>query len=336
MKRNNNKNLVIGLAYDLRDDYIRLGFSAEQAAEFDMDETIDSLEMAIRKNGFETERIGNARQLVYLLAAGKSWDLVFNIAEGLDGRSREAQVPALLDIFRIPYTFSDPLICALTLDKAMAKQLVKTANLPTPDFFVVSSTAQIDGCPLDFPLFAKPLAEGTGKGITSGSVLHTKAELAEVCKKLLEKFNQPVLVEKYLPGREFTVAVIGNPPEVRLLGITEVKVSKKSCNAVYSYEAKKNYQQLVEYTPLTRQDRLYKNIEKLSLDCFNVLQCRDAARFDFRCDADGIPSFMEVNVLPGLHPVHSDLPIISAQQKVSYEALIGKIIEIALKRTGTM
>jgi D-alanine-D-alanine ligase len=326
--------LTVGLTYDLQSDYLKLGFSAEQAAEFDIDETVDMLEEAIQQNGFKTYRIGNARRLVELLADGKRWDLVFNIAEGLTGRSREAQVPALLEIYNIPYTFSDPLVCALTLDKALAKRLVKAANLTTADFYVLGSIEDIGNIKIDFPLFAKPLAEGTGKGISSGSVIRSKSQLIDICSFLLEQFNQPVLIEQYLPGREFTSAVIGNDSDAFVLGVTEVEVCAEHCNTIYSYKAKKNYQEFVTYRPCLKNNPLYEDIEKLSLSCFRTLQCRDAARFDIRCDKDGKPSFMEANVLPGLHPVHSDLPIIARQQKLEYKDLIGKIIECALKRTG--
>ncbi|HEM45681.1 MAG TPA: D-alanine--D-alanine ligase, partial [Alphaproteobacteria bacterium] len=156
---------MIGLVYDLRADYLAEGFGEEEVAEFDMDDTIDELERAIASLGYGTDRIGNAWALCRRLVRGDRWDLVFNIAEGLAGRSREAQVPCLLELYGVPYTFSDPLVCAATLDKAVAKTIVHAAGLHTPRFAVVRSVSDAALVTLPFPLFAKPLAEGTGKGI---------------------------------------------------------------------------------------------------------------------------------------------------------------------------
>ena len=159
----------IGLTYDLRTDYLAEGYSEEETAEFDQPATIEGIEAALLELGYATDRIGNAKRLVERLAQGDRWDLVFNIAEGLHGVAREAQVPAMLDVYDIPYTFSDPLVLSLALSKNLTKTVVRQAGIPTPDFALVERPADVDAINLPFPLFAKPVAEGTSKGITAAS-----------------------------------------------------------------------------------------------------------------------------------------------------------------------
>ena len=325
--------LNIGLVYDLRKDYLALGYSQEQVGEFDSDETLSLLEEAIRSLGHRTERIGHARALCARLVAGDRWDLVFNIAEGLWGRAREAQAPCLLELYGIAYTFSDPLVCAMTLDKAMAKRLVLAAGLPTPAFAVVEKLQDVEGVALEYPLFVKPLAEGTGKGISDRSLVASPAELADLCGELLERFAQPVLVEEYLPGRELTVGLLGTGRGARVLGTMEIQVRRHAGQAIYSFEKKERCAQLISYLPLAA-GALRAEAESLALAAYRALECRDAARVDFRCDARGRPNFLEVNPLPGLHPTHSDLPMIAAQAGLSYAQLIEAIIAGALERGG--
>jgi D-alanine-D-alanine ligase len=210
--------LTVGLVYDLRDDYLAKGFTEEQVAEFDSAATIAALEQTLGSLGFTVERVGCGLNLAGQLAAGKRWDLVFNFAEGLHGRSREAQVPCLLEMYEIPYTFSDPLVCALTLDKAMTKRMIQSAGLHTPRFVVVRSSKDIESVDMGFPLFAKPLAEGTGKGVDEHSRIDSPEALRRVCVRLLEHFRQPVLVEEYLPGREFTTAILGTGSDAAVVG----------------------------------------------------------------------------------------------------------------------
>jgi D-alanine-D-alanine ligase len=161
----NFNNLNIGFVYDLRDDYLKEGFTSEQVAEFDTESTISSITQTLTRLGCKVDRVGNAKALVKQIVAGKRWDLVFTIAEGVKGRSREAQVPAILEVYDIPYTFSDPLVSAMTLDKAMAKKIVRDAGLNTPKSYLVQSDADVVKVKLNYPLFAKPVAEGTGKGV---------------------------------------------------------------------------------------------------------------------------------------------------------------------------
>ena len=323
--------MTVGLVYDLRDDYLAQGFTEEQAAEFDSAATIDALEKAIRSLGYATERIGNGMALAQQLAAGKRWDLVFNIAEGLYGRSREAQAPALLEMYGIPYTCSDPLVCALTLDKAMTKRVIQSAGLHTPRFAVVTSPADVEGLDLNYPLFAKPLAEGTGKGVDKDSRVDSPAALKKVCTRLLERFAEPVLVEEYLPGREFTTAILGTGRDARVLGTIEFRIEANAPAQDYSFDVKEQCEQCVTYFPMPK-GTLRDEAEALALAAYRVLECRDTGRVDIRLDAQGRPAFIEINPLPGMHPTHSDLPMIATQEGMSYEELIGSIVRSALAR----
>src|SRR5271157_88231 len=213
--------MTVGLTYDLRTDWLRQGYSELETAEFDREETVAAIDAAIRAEGCETERIGNYRSLMAALAAGKRWDLVFNFCEGMYGFGREALVPALLDAYRIPYTFSDPVVLAVSLHKGLAKRVVRDAGVPTPDFAVVESAPDVVSVALRYPLFAKPIGEGTGKGITPASRIETPEQLRAVCEDLLRVHGQPVLVEEYLPGREFTTAIIGTGTNASAVGTME-------------------------------------------------------------------------------------------------------------------
>jgi D-alanine-D-alanine ligase len=324
-------SLTVGLVYDLRDAYLAQGFTEEQVAEFDSVATITAIEGALQSLGHATERIGNGLALAGQLARGKRWDLVFNIAEGLYGRSREAQVPALLEMYGVPYTFSDPLVCALTLDKAMTKRVIASAGLHTPAFAVVTSLNDVDTLDLAFPLFAKPLAEGTGKGVDESSRVDSPSALKKVCARLLERFAEPVLVEEYLPGREFTTAILGTGHEARVLGTIEFTIRPDAPAQDYSYEVKEQCEQCVDYFPMP-QDPLRDQVEDLALRAYRVLECRDTGRIDIRLDVHGRPAFIEINPLPGLHPTHSDLPMIATQEGMAYKELIHRIVGSALAR----
>lgn len=326
----------VGLTYDLVSDWLALGCTPEDVAEFDTEETIDLLEEAIRSLGHETDRIGHGRALCARLVAGDRWDLVFNIAEGLRGRSREAQVPALLEMHGVGYTFADPLACAATLDKAVAKRLVRDAGLPTPAFRVVRDAADLAGVaswPLRWPLFAKPVAEGTGKGIGLKSRAATPDELAAVCRELLARLDEPVLVEEYLPGREFTVGLLGNGAAARAIGSVEVVFQLPADRAIYSFQNKHDYDGVVDYEPIAPPG-LRARVEALALAAYRALECRDCARADIRLDAEGEPSFMEINPLPGLNALHSDLPLLARMNGMEYRDLIGGIIGAACERLG--
>lgn len=325
-----SRRLKIGMTYDLRDDYLAEGYGEEETAEFDRPETIDAIEKALKELGFETDRIGHVRSLARRLVQGDRWDMVFNIAEGLKGFGREAQVPAILEAFDIPYTFSDVLVLSLTLHKGMTKRVIRDLGIPTPDFAIVETEDQIAGVSLPFPLFAKPVAEGTGKGITAASKIETREALEQVCGALLTTFRQPVLVETFLPGREFTVGIIGTGTDAFATKVTEVVLKPQAERDVYSYFNKENFATLVEYRLV--DDSEARQAGETALAVWRGLGCRDAGRMDLRSDATGRPNFMEVNPLAGLHPRHSDLPIIFGLMGKTFSQLIELIIRSALKR----
>ncbi|MEE4165873.1 MAG: D-alanine--D-alanine ligase [Desulfocapsaceae bacterium] len=320
----------VGLTYDLRDDYIAAGMSEEETAEFDKIDTIEAIENAIRTAGHESVRIGNVTSLVQRLAKNERWDLVFNIAEGLYGFGREAQVPALLDAYQIPYVFSGPLVQAVTLHKGIAKHVVRDNGLPTPDFAVINCADDIAAVELPYPLFAKPVAEGTGKGVSAASKITDRQMLQTTCEELLATFKQPVLVETFLPGREFTVGIVGNGSEARSIGVLEVVLLADSEPDVYSYHNKAFFENLVEYHKVN--DAEAQKAEEVALACYRVLGCSDAGRVDLRSDSTGLPNFIEINSLPGLHPVISDLTILADKHGINYQQLISNILDAALKR----
>ena len=322
--------LKIGITYDLRRDYLAQGYTEEETAEFDRADTIDALEEALAHHGHAVRRIGNIKALVECLAAGERWDLVFNIAEGLHGFGREAQIPALLEAYDIPCTFSDSLVLGLALHKGITQALVRSLGIPTPDFFVLQTPADLPRVRLPFPLFAKPVAEGTGKGISAASRITGMEQLETVCRGLLDKFNQPVLVESYLPGREFTVGIVGTGAEARSLGVVEILLTEDAESHAYSYVNKEHYEELVKYR--LADDPMARQAAETALAAWRGLGCRDAGRVDLRADAAGQPRFLEVNPLAGLHPKHSDLPILCTLRGISYRELIGFILASALQR----
>jgi D-alanine-D-alanine ligase len=324
--------MKIGITYDLRDDYLAAGFSEEETAEFDKQETIDALEQALQALGYETVRIGNVRNLVKHLSAGERWDLVFNIAEGLSGFGREAVVPGLLEAFHIPCTFSDSLVLSLTLHKGMTKHIIRDLGIPTPDFAIIETAADIETIELPFPVFAKPIAEGTGKGISAASKISNQENLARVCRRLLEKYRQPVLVETFLQGREFTVGIVGSGSSARALGVMEVMLNSEAEPDVYSYLNKEHYEERVRYR--LADDTMARQASEIALSCWRGLGCRDGGRVDLRADSAGVPNFIEVNPLAGLNPAHSDLPILCRLAGITYQELIAMIMQSARKRVG--
>jgi D-alanine-D-alanine ligase len=324
---------MVGLTYDLRAEYLAAGYGEEETAEFDRPDTIDALESTLQELGYRTERIGNVRALVPRLARGDRWDLVFNIAEGLRGIGRESQVPAILEAYDIPCTFSDPLVTALTLHKALAKRVLRDLGVATADFQVVASPVDIERVHLPFPLFVKPVAEGTAKGIDGDSRVTSREELARVCRRLLATYQQPALVETYLPGREFTVGITGTGEHAAAIGTLEIVMRAHAQPHSYTYVNKEQCEELCEF--LLAPPEWAAQAEALSLAAWRGLGCRDAGRVDLRADAQGRLHVMELNPLPGLHPQHSDLPILCNALGMPYRELIGRIMTSACERSVT-
>ena len=325
-------SMKIGITYNLRQEYLDQGMDEEETAEFDRPDTIDNIESALKGLGYQPDRIGQVENLVRRLAAGERWDLVFNIAEGLHGFGREAQIPALLEAFSIPYTFSDVLVLSLTLHKAMTKRVIRDLGIPTPDFAVVETMEDVYVVGLPFPLFAKPVAEGTGKGVTTASKINNQEELKAACARLLSTYKQPVLVETFLPGREFTVGILGTGKEARAIGVMEVILLPEADQEVYSYRNKEICELVVKYLLVTDDEA--KEAGEVALAAWRGLGCRDGGRIDLRSDNNHAPHFIEVNPLAGLHPEHSDLCIVAGKKGISYSTLIDSIMSSALKRYG--
>jgi D-alanine-D-alanine ligase len=321
----------IGVTYDLRTDYLAQGLSEEATAEFDSEITIAAICEALARMGFEPVRIGNVRRLAELLVAGERWDAVFNFCEGLKGVAREAQAPALLEAYDIPYVFSDPLTLALSLDKAMAKRVVRDAGVPTADFALIERPADAAKLSLPYPLFLKPVAEGSGKGVDERSKVGDGAALRRVAADLLRRFEQPVLVETFLSGREFTVGITGTGAEAEVLGVSEIVPRAKYVGAGYGLANKADgWEEKVEIRPAPAAQA--EAAGRVALAAWRALKCRDGGRVDIRCDGAGAPQFVEVNPLAGLRPEHSDLCFIAKFAGLSYQDLIEKIMASFFKR----
>jgi D-alanine-D-alanine ligase len=299
----------------------------EDTAEFDKQETVDALDAALVKMGHKTEQIGNAFQIIEALASGKRWDLVFNIAEGLYGDGRESVIPAILDQYKIPYIFSGPIIMGLSLNKHLTKLIVKAAGVPVSPGMLISEIQDIDKCNLEYPLFIKPVSEGTGKGITEKSLVNSPGELKKMSEWILTRFNQPALVEEYLPGKEFTVGIVGSGDNAEVIGGMEVICSD---NLPYSVEVKENYQQYCQYKTLDKD--IEEECKKVALNAWRALGAVDAGRVDLKADKNGRICFIEANPLAGLNPIHSDLPILARMYGIEYQKLMEMIMKSARKR----
>jgi D-alanine-D-alanine ligase len=330
--------MKIGLAYDLKQEIEVSQDSSEDALEeYDSPEVVNAIAAALRSLEHDTTKLGGGRKFLTKLIRSKV-DFVFNIAEGRGNyRSREAQIPSVLEMLNIPYSGSDPQTLAITLDKPLTKQLVQNAGVDTPHWKLVRSLKELKDLPdkdLPLPAFVKPAYEGSSKGIRLSSRADTVTKTRSITKTLLSNYNQPVLIEKYIVGEEVTVGIVGNIPPV-IIGIMHVVPKKKFKTFVYSLEVKRDWRKLVEYEcPARFNSKLIKRITDTSLKIYKVLGCRDFSRIDFRLGKDGIPYFLEVNPLPGLNPQSGDLPIMSYKMGWTYNGLIKAILEAALARYG--
>ncbi len=318
--------LRAGLTFDLRQDYLAMGYGREETAEFDSIDTIDGLDRVMSGLGIAVDRIGHIKALTERLARGDRWDFVFNICEGLHGTGREAAVPCLLDAYGIPYVFSDPLTLAATLDKGVAKTLAARAGVPTAPFAALADAKDAASVDLPFPVFVKPIAEGSGKGVSPASRCADAAALAREAARLIAEFRQPVLVETYLPGREFTVGLIGEGETARVLGVMEVLIDQDG----YGYDLKQDWEDRCGY--LLVDDAEARAAGEIALAAWRALRCRDGGRIDVRSDGRGRPHFIEVNPLAGLHPTYSDLVFLCNFLGLRYEDLIGAILEAFFAR----
>jgi len=311
-------------------------------AEWDDDDTIEAVRAALTKR--HDVIMIEADEDAYIRLRKERPDIVFNIAEGLWGQSRESHIPAMLDMLRIPYTGSGPLTLALCLDKARAKEILTYHGIPTPGFFVVHSQLSTLNSQLSFPLIVKPLYEGSSKGIRNNSIVNDETELGERIKWIITEYKQPALVEEFLDGREFTVAMIGNGSSLKILPIVEINYSSLpvEMNPIYSYEAKwiwdtpDNPLEIFK-CPANISDDLKEDIETICRNAFNVLDIKDWCRIDIRLDMKGQPHILELNPLPGILPdpkSNSCFPKAARAAGMGYDGLINAVLETACKRHG--
>lgn len=325
--------MKLGFTYDLRTKHSPDPDSPpDYYGEYESEETVAGIISALTDLGHQVVDIGNIHDLTHFLAKGERVDLVFNMAEGRYGRAREAQVPNLLEAYQIPYTFSDSLTLAICLDKGLTKQILQNAGIPTAEYLVLEPDQPLDSPALQdlaYPLFAKPLYEGTSKGISAEAIIHTPQALIQRVRWLWQTYRQPALIETYLPGKEFTVGMLGEGKDARVLGMMQVHL--KQDTSVYGFREKENYTELVDYT-FDIPTALQAELSQIALASWRTLGCRDGGRVDLRLDEQGAPHVLELNTLPGMHHWDSDLPIIARHQGMDFTALMDEILIHAMKR----
>lgn len=319
-----------------------LGTRNDTYAEWDTRETIEAVKAALEE--YHRVTLIEANEEAFELLRATRPDLVFNMAEGLRGASREAQVPSVLEMLGIPYTGSDPVTLSICLDKSRAKEILSYYRVPTAPFVVIRNPEEVASLRFPVPAIVKPLHEGSSKGIYNSSVVRTPEELVARVNAVLTNYEQPALVEKFLAGREFTVALLGNVPDVRVLPIIETKFDAlpRGVHPIYSYEAKWIWDQAenpidVHECPARVSTELRKTIEETCLRAFTVLGCRDWCRIDVRLDEAGVPHVLELNPLPGILPDpedHSCFPLAARIGGLPYNALLNEVVRIATKRYG--
>ena len=329
--------LKVGITYNLKKDFSQgENQPIDFLEEFDSEETIDAIRKVLESEGHEVIKLSGDTGLIDRLRQA-SVDIVFNIAEGLQGRNREAHIPALLEFLNIPYTGSDPLTLSLTLDKAMAKRVVMSQNIPTPRFKKVERMEDLDGLDLRYPLFVKLCYEGSSKGVRLDSKILDPQSLEKKTRDLLKTYDSPLIVEEFVKGPEFTVGVLGNEDPF-VLGVMQIEIKGKPPEeSIYSLEIKREWEEKVRYhcPPSIGQD-LLKKIEEVALRSYRALECRDVSRVDIRVGEDHTPYFLEINPLPGLSPVYGDLVIMARSTGWDYARLVKTIFHHALKRYGWM
>jgi len=328
-----NGPLRVGFAYNVKRIVPTADAVEDSEAEYDSPTTLQAIREAIASWGHEVVDLEATPELPSLLAS-TPLDLVFNIAEGLKGRNRESQVPALLELLDIPYTGSDPATLSIALDKALAKKIVRQHGIQTPNFQLMSTGKErLLKDFVRFPVIVKPVAEGSSKGVVSKSVCHSEGELREVVKEILDKYQQPALVEDYIAGREFTVGLLGEKRPKVLPPMEVVFLDNSEKNPVYSFQHKLEWNDRIRYDVPARLDPAQlERLKSASRAAFMALGCRDVARMDFRMDERGRFFFLECNPLPGLTPGWSDLVLIAQGGGIDYRNLIGEILSGAIRR----
>ena len=325
--------LRVGLTYNLKTEYaFRPGDPPDANAEFDHPDTITVIEDAFKDAGHEVIRIGSARQLLERIELAKSVDIVFNIAEGDEGRNRESQVPIILEMLRVPFVGADGLSLGMTLDKIITKKVLIAEGVPTPRFAEVRDAQDAWKVDLSYPLIAKPRCEGSSKGLRKASLVTTPAELAHQAQWLIDTYHQPALVEEFIEGREFTVAIIGNdPPEAQPVVQIKIDGQLELGRLFYSFERIRSGADYVCPAPI--DDILRRQLESVALKTYQAVECRDFGRVDVRVDQQNRPYVLEINPLPSLSTADVFMFVAKAQG-ISFEAILNRILDAALVRTG--
>ncbi len=336
----------VGLTYNLKRGEPEEGqeppsTSREAQAEWDEPETVEAVIGALSER-HQVIPIDAAEDPYNALRQSRP-DIVFNIAEGAFGPCREGHIPSILEYLDIPYTASDPLTLNLCLDKSRAKEILAFHQLPTARFHVISDPGGSSNG-LRYPLIVKPLFEGSSMGIRNDSLVESPHELESKVKWLLARFRQPAIIEEFLPGREFTVAILGNGADARALPIVEVRFDSlpEGVNPIYSYEAKWVWDQSsnpleIFDCPAGLEPDLAKSIEQVCLEAYRTLRCRDWCRIDVRLDAAQRPHILELNPLPGILPKPEDnscFPKAALAAGMTYNQLINEVLDIACRRNG--
>ncbi|HEX9575152.1 MAG TPA: ATP-grasp domain-containing protein [Myxococcales bacterium] len=324
--------LRVGFTFNVKRIKPEIDGRKDDEAEYDAPSTIQAVREAIGAAGHEVIDLEATSELPNVLAATPV-DVVFNMAEGIKGRNREAVVPALLELLDIPYSGSDPAALSIALDKALAKRIVRQHGILTPNFVTLQTGKErLPRELVKFPLIVKPVAEGSSKGVHHTSVVETEAELREAAREMIAKYDQPALVESYVAGREFTVGLLGER-RPKVLPPMEVVFLAAEKHPVYSFEYKQDWSSKIRYdVPAHLEPSQLRALERAARECFIALGCRDVARVDFRMDEQGKVYFLECNPLPGLTPGWSDLVLIAKAAGIEYNALIAEILSGAIRR----
>ena len=326
----------VGFTYNIKNNHL-----SEAEVEWDTPETIETISKALRRNA-EVVPI-EASDGVYEKLKREKLDIVFNYAEGMYGEEREAQIPAILESLGVPYTGSDPITMKNCSNKARAKELLMQNGVRTAEFLTIDSTG--DNLPqISFPCIVKPVWEGSSKGIHNSAVVNNKNELKKIVRTISNQYHQPALVESFLPGREFTVGILGNDTSSDVLPIIEIdhSVLPDGFHPILSYEVKwvidsPSDPLKILLCPAEVDESLRNEIEKISLEAYRTLGCRDWCRIDIRLDGQGKPNILELNPLPGLLADPDDnscLPTAARAEGMCFEDLVNQVLEIALERYG--
>ncbi len=318
----------IGLTYNLKK-----GVDSDAEAEYDSIDTVLAIKKVLEEDGCKVELLEADAYLPEKLQKSKV-DIVFNIAEGIYGRGREAQVPAILNFYKIPFTGSDETTLCIALDKALAKRVLSTYGIRTPKYMVIADEKQCEGLDFSFPVIVKPNAEGSSKGIAETAIVNNEQELRALIAEDLAKYKEAMLAEEYVAGREFTVGMFGNGKDLHVFPPMEIVfINDEERYNIYSYPVKQNYKKYVRYEcPASISKEVEQEMIRMSKEIYEALECKDVARIDFRLSKDGKVYFIEINPLPGMAPGYSDFPMIAQFCGMGYAALVRNILSSARKR----